>query len=229
MLRKKIFYISIDLRNTVSRCCFSKSFSVASARKLERVSKAAGQELLPRPKDFEKSVASLCDSDQALGGLRSMPKLLPCHEYVGIAAKKAKAVEVDNTIRNSRIRGCKHAAAILSTFSKELTKPLGSAVDGFKIATSGLLRLHQFERILVTLTLRNMQREGHGTLETAISAVKSLRKETSICIKSYISAGANAPSAKEVTAPTIRIFARTIDSIVDLGNLTRTADAINCP
>ena len=137
-------------------------------------------------------------SERALGGLKSIPRLLPSHEYVGAAAKKARAVEVDNTIRNSRIRACKHAAATLSMFSRELTIPLGSVVDGFRVATTGLLRLHPFERILATLTLRNMEREGHGTLEAAINSVKSLRKDTSICIKTYISAGANAETAKEV-------------------------------
>ena len=184
-------FFSITRRLTV--VSFEKSRDSVT---FDNLADSVRSNIAPPQKNLDEGIL-----ERPLGALKSIPKLVPWHEFVGLATKKAKAIEADTTIRNSKIRACKLAATKLSTFSKELTMPLGAAVDGFKLASSGISRLHPFERTLATLTLRNMEREGHGTLDMAINAVKALRKDTSLCIKPHLQAGANAATAKEVRPP----------------------------
>jgi hypothetical protein len=204
-------YISSGLnkaRNVVARCQLVRDFGIVTSDQPQAEFLELERRLgsLPSQLDDEQF------SDKSLGALKSIPKLMPWHEYVGIAVKRANEVEEDTSIRNSKIRARKLAAASLSTLSKELTVPLGDAFNGFKMVTSGLPRLHPFERTLAKLTLRNMEREGHGTLETALDSIKLLRKETSLCMKASIALGANANTAKEVTHHSATSLAHTSPS-----------------
>jgi hypothetical protein len=86
------------------------------------------------------------------GGLKSLPRVFPAPELWARALKRSTYVKEDISIQNARIRCRKLAAERLSVLSKELTKPLGSFLDGYG---SVLSRLPPFEKIVVDLTVRH--------------------------------------------------------------------------
>jgi hypothetical protein len=86
------------------------------------------------------------------GGLKNLPRVFPAPELWARALKRSTYVKEDVSIQNARIRCRKLAAERLSVLSKELTKPLGSFLDGYG---SVLSRLPPFEKIVVDLTVRH--------------------------------------------------------------------------
>jgi hypothetical protein len=89
---------------------------------------------------------------QSKGGLKSLPRVFPAAELWARALKRSTYVKEDTSIQNARIRCRKLAAERLSVLSKELTKPLGSFLDGYG---SVLSRLPPFEKVVVDLTVRH--------------------------------------------------------------------------
>ena len=86
------------------------------------------------------------------GDLKNLPRVFPAPELWARALKRASFVKEDVSIKNPRNRCRKLAAERLSTLSKELTKPLGSFLDGFSMVLS---RLPPFETVVVDLTVKH--------------------------------------------------------------------------
>ena len=84
--------------------------------------------------------------------LKGLPRVYPAPELWARAVKRASYVKEDTSIKNPRNRCRKLAAERLSVLSKELTKPLGTCLDGFD---SVLARLPPFETVVVDLTVRH--------------------------------------------------------------------------
>ena len=77
--------------------------------------------------------------------------------------------------------------------SKELTKPLGEILDGYKTA---IARLEPFEKVVVDLTVKSRELAGYGSMRETLNAVQVLRKETNLNIKAAIQAAANAETRR---------------------------------
>jgi len=116
------------------------------------------------------------------------------------------------TIRSNKIRIRKQATTKIITFSQELTIPLGSVLQTFENLLRKKTHMHHFERTLVELTLRNMEREGYGTLESALNPVKKLRKNTSLLAKAAAAECAKSESTREAVA-------KSEASIAEIGKL----------
>jgi hypothetical protein len=84
--------------------------------------------------------------------LKKLPRVYPSVELLSRAQRKASFVKEDTSIQNARARCRKLAAERLSAFSKELTKPLGSLLEGYEAILRGL---PPFESVVVELTVRH--------------------------------------------------------------------------
>mmetsp|Transcript_26227 Transcript_26227/g.68965 ORF Transcript_26227/g.68965 Transcript_26227/m.68965 type:complete len:144 (-) Transcript_26227:38-469(-) len=84
--------------------------------------------------------------------LKDLPRIFPATELLAKALKASSRLKEDYSIANHRQRMRKFAAEQLSSFSKELTKPLGIVAEGYGRILS---RLPPFESVVADLTIRH--------------------------------------------------------------------------
>lgn len=111
----------------------------------------------------------------------------PSYEIIETALKRADRVGYNKKLKNDGARAKNRAARQLDTLMKELTKPLGTYVDGFVHPDD----LHPFERALLTLSVGEEQ-YGH-----CVEGVRSLRKSVVGVSKSYAGQCSKSPTKKE--------------------------------
>jgi len=124
-----------------------------------------------------------------MGAMQRLPRVYPGHELLSRAIKRTSRVPEDLNIRNSRARGRKWAAEKIMFMSKELSKPVGEVLDGFRYV---MRRLCPFEQVVVDLTVRSRELAGYGSLTETLELTKELRKRTVAIAKAAAQAAANA-------------------------------------
>ena len=111
----------------------------------------------------------------------------PSYEIIETALKRADRVGYNKKLKNDGARAKNRAARQLDTLMKELTKPLGTYVDGFVHPDD----LHPFERALLTLSV------GEEQYAHCVEGVRSLRKSVVGVSKSYAGQCSKSPTKKE--------------------------------
>ena len=121
------------------------------------------------------------------GAFQKLPMVSPSYEIIETALKRADRVGYNKKLKNDGARAKNRAARQLDTLMKELTKPLGIYVEGFRHPDE----LHPFERALLALSV------GEEQYAHCVEGVRSLRKSVVGVSKSYAGQCSKSPTKKE--------------------------------
>ena len=121
------------------------------------------------------------------GAFQKLPMVSPSYEIIETALKRADRVGYNKKLKNDGARAKNRAARQLDTLMKELTKPLGTYVEGFLHPEE----LHPFERALLALSV------GEEQYAHCVEGVRSLRKSVVGVSKSYAGQCSKSPTKKE--------------------------------
>jgi nucleolar GTP-binding protein len=148
---------------------------------------SATVELPPLMPPLERATGPRTRASGATGAFQKLPMVSPSYEIIDTALKRAERVGYNKKLKNDGARAKNRAARQLDTLMKELTKPLGTYVDGFTHPDD----LHPFERALLSLSI------GEEQYTHCVEGVRSLRKSVVGVSKSYAGQCSKSPTKKE--------------------------------